>query len=105
MKQGDKFNKKGYELVASIDVGLGVGEDNGCRVLVLHNHSSHYLIAISHCSTQIAADNGTDDHDWEGEEVEFAAALPYFDKGEDEQELLAVYKAALSVAILVAMGR
>ena len=79
-------------MVASIDCSDGALAG---RVLVMHNNSTHILVALSGCNTQIAADCGTLDED-----VELLALLPY---GEDDWE--PAYKLALKLATAEALER
>lgn len=61
---GERFNITGYELTASIHYAEGAG-----RMLVMHNNSSHVLVASQ------GHDEAIDDNRW----AVLETAYPYYD--------------------------
>lgn len=54
LEVGDTFNTKGYNMVAMMDCY----EDDGGIILVMHNNSTHYLVAkVPEINVQMAIDD------------------------------------------------
>jgi len=45
MKVGDRFNVTGYDIVATAQAAEGGGPPDTQECVVMHNNSSHYLVA------------------------------------------------------------
>lgn len=78
MEAGDTFDISGYEMVAEAQM-----VDSPDKVLVMHNNSTHYLVAVQH-----------------GEEQRTAMLHASIQYGEDYQE---EYKLALRMMFNLAM--
>lgn len=87
---GSYFNIEGYEFVAR-----AAGADTGGDVIVLHNNSSHYLVARRPWPAGCDGWNG-DKH------ACLVVSIPY---SEDEDETHASYYAALQRMITEAMNQ
>lgn len=85
MITGERFNITDYELTVSIHYAEGAG-----RVLVVHNNSSHIIVASQ------GHDEAIDDNKW----AVLEAAFPYFDN-----DYAVVYRVALRLATDLAVSR
>lgn len=89
-KTGDRFDYSGYELMARIAYGEGDG-----YVLVMHNNSSHVLVAVA------GHDESVDARD----SMQYAvlvASFPYF---MEEEDWKVAYRYALMMAMKEAIKR
>lgn len=85
MEAGDRFKIKGYDVVAMVTVAEGGGDPEQQEVLVLNNNSSHYLVA------------------WHEPENLDAILIEFFGYAQHDQDVVRAYKAALYLAIDVAL--
>lgn len=103
MKQGDKFNTRGYCYVASID---GYTDGEAYRVVVLHNHSTHYLVAEVGTPLEVAMDSGVISDASEptsGEDATLIAS--YYYGGGTQEEIVEYYRQVLKLAVSNATDR
>jgi hypothetical protein len=82
MKRGDRFHPEGYEKLAEISPGIGVGNPAIVALEIYSNNSSHFFVVCR-----------TDRQEWFVEEV-----VPYHD-AKDDEELDGIYHFAVMLAV------
>ena len=91
-RQGDAFDPEGYDLIASINSGAGVGNPHMLSADVFCNNSSHFLVAKCY-------ENYPESDNY----FIFDSAFDYSRESEDEGTD-GIYHMALKRAIAVALG-